>query len=156
MWRWVAIAGGGWANLVACLRVLQCFAGNAAGNGVALRQEQQGQQLTRKMGTTPPPDSREASATLAKEGWVTLRCGGRPWRLMPPHCQKVPETFKEFLSQGGNVRCGDYGGDVACCNSRCHLVAWKHAFQMALASLMEMLLDGGDGGVETMTVNGRR
>ncbi len=104
---------------------------------------------------TPPSDLGEWSATLAKGRWAASRHGGQPWRLVPPHCQKKPERFDEFLSQGRNVHCSDYGSDEVCCNDRCRLFAWEHAFQMALNLSIKMLLEGGGGRAATMPVNGR-
>jgi hypothetical protein len=60
---------------------------------------------------SPPPDSLESSL-----------CGGQLWWFVPLHCQKVPEMYNDFLSQGENVCCGDYGGDAAYCNGMCCLL----------------------------------
>jgi hypothetical protein len=67
---------------------------------LSIKTETTGTTTLTATGMNPPPDLGEAPATLTKRGWVTSHHGGQPWWLVPPHCRKVPETFKEFLIQG--------------------------------------------------------
>jgi len=152
--RWDAVAGGAGADWATCLRLLE----RAAADDVARDGALTSTSMTTTMGMTPTPDSEEASAALAEGGEAaTSRRRGRPRQLVPPYCQKVPETFDDFFNEtGNNAYCGDNEGDAACRDGRCLSAAWERTFRTALASSIEMSLDGGgDGGATTPPVDGR-